>query len=90
MSTKVTPLGDNVLVKPVTPETKTASGLYIPDTVTEEKSQQGKVMEIGNDEKISVTKGQVVMFKKYGGEEIKIDNEEYVMVKNEDLIAVVE
>lgn len=90
MSTKVTPLGDNVLVKPLTPETKTASGIYIPESATTEKSAQGEVIAIGVNEKITVQKGQIVMFKKYGGEEITIDNEDYVMVKAEDLIAIVE
>lgn len=89
MSTKVTPLGDNVLVKPLTPETKTASGIYIPESASTEKSAQGKVIAIGDSEKITVKKGQTVMFKKYGGEEITIDNEDYVMVKAEDLIAIV-
>jgi chaperonin GroES len=90
MSTKVTPLGDNVLVKPITPETKTASGIYIPETASNEKSQQGEVIAVGDSDKITVKKGQIVMFKKYGGEEIKIDNEEYVMVKFPEIIAIVE
>lgn len=89
MSTKVTPLSDNVLVKSLVPETKTASGIYIPESATTEKSAQGKVIAIGDSEKIVVKKGQIVMFKKYGGEEITIDNEDYVMVKAEDLIAIV-
>ncbi|MEN8252723.1 MAG: co-chaperone GroES [Patescibacteria group bacterium] len=90
MSTKITPLGDNVLIKPVMPETKTASGIYIPETATEEKSSQGEVIAIGENEKIAVKKGQVVMFKKYGGEELKIDGDDHVMVKNEEIIAIVE
>ena len=90
MSTKVIPLGDNVLVKPVTPETKTASGLYIPESATSEKQAQGEVVAIGDSDKIKVEKGQIVMFKKYGGEEIKIDNEDYVMVKFPEIIAIVE
>ncbi len=90
MSTKIRPLGENVLIKPMTPETKTASGIYIPDSATNEKSAQGEVVAIGTDDKISVQKGQVVMFKKYGGEEIKVDNEDFVMVKNEEIIAIVE
>ena len=90
MTTKISPLGENVLIKLVIPETKTASGLYIPESATEEKSQQGSVIAIGESDKITVKKGQIVMFKKYGGEEIKIDNEDYVMVKIEDVIAIVE
>jgi len=90
MSTKVTPLGDNVLVKPMIPETKTASGIYIPETASNEKPAQGEVVAVGDNEKVTVKKGQVVMFKKYGGEEIKIDNEDYVMVKFSEIIAIVE
>ncbi len=90
MTTKVMPLGENVLIKLVAPETKTASGLYIPESATNEKSSQGEVTAIGESKKITVKKGQVVMFKKYGGEEIKVDNEDYVMVKIEDIIAIVE
>lgn len=90
MSTKITPLGDNVLIKITAPETKTASGIYIPDSASNERSQQGKVVAIGDSEKIVVKKGQVVMFKKYGGEEIKIDNVDHVIVKNAEIIAIVE
>ena len=90
MSTKITPLGDNVLIKIAAPETKTASGIFIPDSASNERSQQGKVVAIGDSKKIVVKKGQVVMFKKYGGEEIKIDNVDHVIVKNEEIVAVVE
>lgn len=90
MSTKITPLGDNVLIKITAPETKTASGIFIPDSASNERSQQGKVIAIGDSKKIVVKKGQVVMFKKYGGEEIKIDNVDHVIVKNEEIVAVVE
>lgn len=90
MSTKIMPLGENVLIKPLTPETKTASGIYIPENASSEKSQQGTVEGIGDSEKITVKKGQTVMFKKYGGEEITVDHVDYVIVKVEDIIAVVE
>ena len=90
MSTKITPLGDNVLIKLTVPETKTASGIYIPESVSNEKSGEGEVIAIGDDKKITVKKGQVVMFKKYGGEELRIDNVDYVMVKIEDIIEVIE
>ena len=90
MSTKIIPLGDNVLVKLSKPESKTASGIYIPDTASNEKSAEGEVIAIGDDKKVAVKKGQVVMFKKYGGEEIKINNEDHIIVKSEDIIAIVE
>jgi chaperonin GroES len=90
MNTKITPVGENVLVKPVSQENKTKSGIYIPDSATNEKSGQGEVIAIGNSDDISVVKGQIVMFKKYNGEEMKIDNEDFVMIKSEDIIAIVE
>ena len=90
MSTKIMPLGENVLIKMEVPETKTAAGIYIPETASNEKSQQGVVEAIGESEKVTVKKGQTVIFKKYGGEEVKIDDVEYVVVKIEDIIAIVE
>ncbi len=89
MSTKITPLGENVLIKMETPETQTAAGIYIPETASSDKSQQGTVEAIGESEKIAVKKGQTVIFKKYGGEEVKIDNVDYMIVKSEDIIAIV-
>ncbi len=90
MSTKITPLGDNVLVKLSKPESKTASGIYIPDNASNEKPAEGEVTAIGDNKNIVVKKGQTVMFKKYGGEELKIDNEDYIIIKNSDIIAIVE
>ncbi len=90
MRTKITPLGENVLIKMEKPEEVTASGIYIPETASEDKSQQGVVESVGESEKIRVKKGQTVIFKKYGGEEITIDKTDYVVVKTEDIIAVIE
>ncbi|MFA5985814.1 MAG: co-chaperone GroES [Parcubacteria group bacterium] len=89
MSTKITPLGENVLIKMATPETKTASGIFIPESVKNERSQKGTVIAVGESKKITVKKGQVVMFKKYGGEEITVDGVDHVIVKAEEIIAVV-
>ncbi len=90
MSTKIIPLGKNVLIKPVEVATKTESGIFIPDTASVEKTQQGKVEAVGDSDKIKVKKGQVVIYKKYEGEEIKIDDKEYIIVKIYDIIAIVE
>lgn len=90
MNTKIIPLGENVLIQPVKATTKTQSGIYIPETASNEKSQQGKVVAIGESEKIKVKKGQVVIYKRYGGEEIKINNEEYIIIKQEEIIAIIE
>lgn len=84
------PLGENVLIKPIEVATKTDSGIFIPDTASNEKPQQGEVKAIGDSEKIKVKKGQVVIYKKYGGEEVKAGTEEYLIVKADEIIAVVE
>lgn len=86
----IKPLGENILVLPLKAETKTKSGIVLPDTASGEKPQEGKIIAIGDDKKIQVKKGQKVIFAKYSGTEIKIDNEEYLIVKNEDILAVVE
>lgn len=90
MSTKIIPLGENVLIKPVEVATKTESGIFIPDTASVEKTQQGKIEAVGDSDKIKVKKGQVVIYKKYGGEEVKIDNKEYIVVKADEIIVIVE
>ena len=87
---KVKPLADRVMVKLEKNEAKTAGGIIIPDTA-QEKTQQGKVVEIGDDkEVIKVKPGQKVMYDKYAGTQIKIDGEEYLILKMSDIIALVE
>ena len=79
---KVKPLADRVLVKVEKTEAKTAGGIIIPDTVTQEKTQTGVVEAVGTDsEKILVSVGQKVMYDKYSGVQIKIDGEEYLILK---------
>jgi len=102
MSTKgtnIVPLGDRVLVKPMTAEEgkKTASGIIIPDTISKEKPEQGKVIAVGpgrmnDDGKIvpmSVKKGDVIIFSKYGPDEIKVDGEEYFILSESNILAVI-
>jgi chaperonin GroES len=86
----IKPLGENVLVKPLKADVKTKSGIVLPDTANEDRPQEGKVIAIGDDKKIKVKKNQKVIFAKYSGTEIKVDNEEYLIMKNEDMLAVVE
>jgi len=89
---KVKPLADRVLVKPEKAESKTASGIIIPDAA-QEKTQTAIVEEVGpgtEKEKITVAKGNRIMYDKYAGTQIKIDGEEYLIVKNADIIAVIE
>jgi chaperonin GroES len=90
MKEKIQPLGDNILVKLIKKDVKTKSGIILPETASEEKPQEGKVAGIGDSPKIKVKKGQKVLFAKYSGTEVKIDGEEYLILKNEDLLAVVE
>ncbi len=86
----VKPLGDRVLIKIEEAETKTASGLYIPDTA-QEKTQTGIVTALGDDKDvITVKEGQKVMYDKYAGTSVKIDSTEYLLVKMQDIIAIVE
>jgi chaperonin GroES len=93
---KVKPILDHILIEPLEQEEKTASGIYIPDSA-KEKPQKGKVIEIGpgkfehgNLIKPGVKKGDVVIFKKWGGEEITVDNKDYKLVKEEDILAIIE
>ena len=87
---KVKPLGDRVLVKPDAGETKTAGGIIIPDTA-QEKTQRGVVVAVGDDkEKIKVSVGQKVIHDKYAGTQIQIDGVDHLILKSNDLVAVVE
>jgi len=89
-SVKVKPLGDNVLIQPEKANKKTESGIFLPESASEERPQQGKVIEIGESEEIKVKKNQKVIFKRYSGTEVKIEGEEFLIVKNEDVLAIVE
>ena len=91
------PLQDRIIVKRVEEETKTAGGLFIPETA-KEKPQRGEIVAVGNGKKtedgkvlpLDVKVGDVVLFGKYAGTEIKVDGEEYLMMREDDLLAVVE
>ncbi len=87
----VRPLGENVLIQLVRPEKKTATGIYLPETASEDRRQEGKVVAIGTDKDIAVKKGERVVFKRYGSsEEIEIAGEPYVLVNHKDILAVIE
>ena len=86
---KLQPIGDRILLKVEAAETKTAGGLIIPDTA-QEKMQTGKVVAVGDDkDAIKVKKGDRVMFDKYAGTNVKIDGEDHLVVKMQDIIATV-
>lgn len=92
----IKPLFDNVLIKPVEAEEKTASGIILPDSA-KEKPQMGIIMAVGGgkigpkgDKHPMVVKvGQKVMYKKWGGNEVKVHGEEWTIVGQEDILAVV-
>lgn len=90
---KVRPLGANVLVKVSKNEKTTDSGIVIPDTASEEKSQEGLVVSVGSSSKIdkSIKKNVTVIFKKYAGNEIEIEGEDHVLLDSkEDILATLE
>ncbi|MCQ2594517.1 MAG: co-chaperone GroES [Treponemataceae bacterium] len=87
---KVKPLADRILVKMEKTESKTASGIIIPDTA-QEKTQTAVVIAVGDDsEKIKVKAGERVMYDKYAGTQVKIDGEDHLILKAADVIAVIE
>lgn len=91
MAINVKPLADRVLIEPAAAETKTASGLIIPDSA-KEKPQKGTIVAVGNgkkDEPITVKVGDTVLYGKYSGTEINIDGKEYLIMRESDIFAVI-
>ena len=89
---KLKPLADRVLVKNDKSETKTASGIFIPEAA-QEKTQTASVVAVGpgtEDDKITVKVGERIMYDKYAGTQIKINNEDHLILKMSDIIAVIE
>lgn len=97
----ITPLADRVLIEPLEGkyrEGKTASGIVIPDTAEKERPEQGKIIAVGpgkrgDDGKIippGVKKGQTVLFTKYGPNEIKVEGKEFLIAREEDILAIIE
>lgn len=89
------PLRDQVLIEPLKVEVK-RGGIILPDTVTKERPEQGKVIAVGEGKyvdgkmvKLSVKKGDIVLFTKYGPNQIKVDEKEYLIAKEEDILAIV-
>jgi chaperonin GroES len=94
----IQPLADYVLIEPIKEEEKTKAGILLPESAEKEKPEKGKIIAVGpgrRDEKgnlipVSVKVGQTVLFKKYGPDEIKVDGKEYLICKEEDILAIVE
>jgi chaperonin GroES len=94
---KVRPLYDRILIKRVDEEEKTAGGLFIPDTAKEKPQQgvvvavgAGKVQEDGSLRKLEVKAGDKILFSKYSGNDIKIDGTEHLILREDDVLAVLE
>ncbi|MCI6113324.1 MAG: co-chaperone GroES [Rikenellaceae bacterium] len=87
----IRPLADRVVIEPKEAETKTAAGLYIPDTA-KEKPQQGTVVAAGpgkKDEEMEVKVGDVVLYGKYSGTEVTVDDKKYLIMKQSDILAII-
>lgn len=91
MGLNIKPLSDRVLIEPAAAETKTASGIYIPETA-KEKPQRGKVVAVGKGTKehdMTVQVGDMVLYGKYAGTELKLEGKDYLIMREDDILAVV-
>lgn len=97
VSVKLQPLGDRVVVKPLAREAVTKSGIVLPDTA-KEKPQEGEVLAVGSGKvldngkhtTLEVQVGQTVLFAKYAGTEIKLEGEEYLILRESDIMGIIE
>lgn len=90
---RIQPIGDRLLVESITEEETTKSGIVLPETVDKEKKAEGKILAVGAGEKIAklnLKVGQRVLFGRYAGEEVKVDDQEYKILSHEDVLAVIE
>jgi len=95
---KIKPLSDHILIEPIKQEEKTRTGILLPETAEKERPEQGRVIAIGPGRKtssgkiipIEVKVGQKVLFTKYGPNEIKVADKEYLIAKEEDILAIIE
>jgi len=94
----VKPLSDHILIEPISQEEKTKSGILLPETAEKERPEQGKVIAVGPGRSLpsgkriplEVKKGDTVLFTKYGPNEIKVGDKEYLIAKEEDILAILE
>ncbi len=95
---KIIPLRDYILIEPIKEEEKTKSGILLPETAEKERPEQGRVIAVGSGRKtdegkiipLDVKQGQLVLFTKYGPNEIKHEDKEYLIAKEEDILAILE
>lgn len=94
----IKPLSDHILIEPLRQEEKTKSGILLPESVEKERPEQGRIIAVGPGKKTSsgriitldVKPGQKVLFTKYGPNEIKVEDKEYLIAKEEDILAILE
>lgn len=93
----IRPLYDRIIVKRIDQEKQTASGIYIPDTAKEKPEQgevvavgTGRLMQDGNLQPLLVKQGETVLFGKYSGQTVKLEGEEYLVLKEEDVLGIIE
>lgn len=94
----IKPLSDHIILEPIEEEITTQSGIILPDTAEKEKPQKGKVIAVGPGKKndkgeripLEIKVGDIVLFHKYGPNEIKIDNKDYLVAREDDIIAIIE
>lgn len=95
---QIKPLGDHILIEPIKEEEKTKAGIFLPETANKEKSEQGKVVAIGQGRTtpegkiipMQVKPGDKVLFSKYGPSEVKVGGKEYLIASEGDILAVIE
>lgn len=95
---KIKPLSDHILIEPTKEEERTKSGILLPDTAEKERPEQGRVIAVGPGRKTPAGKviplelkpGDKVLFTKYGPNEIKVEDKEYLIAKQEDILAIIE
>jgi chaperonin GroES len=95
---KLTPIGDHIIVKPLSKEETSTFGIIIPETIDKERPERGEVIAVGPGRELDsgkrgamdVTVGQKVIFKKYAPDEVKMDKEEFLIIRMEDVMAVID
>lgn len=95
---RIRPLGDRVVVKPAEREEKTKGGIFLPDTATKERPQEGTVLAVGEGRRddsgklvpMNVKEGDRVLFAKYGGTEFKLDEEDYLILAEKDILGIIQ
>jgi len=95
---QIKPLADHVLIEPLKEEQKTKTGILLPETAEQEKSEQGTVIAVGPGKKgkdgkiipLEVKVGDLVLFTKYGPNEVKVEGKEYLILKEQEILAIIE